>query len=266
MQLDPGFVADFAQGELRSDMVNGQAVQSASNEDRSGTSTTHSGNYAVSPRELSLRLHEVIQSRLEERVQELETSLQYSQRKVKLMESEHPNSWKISNTNSECKYSSTLEHPRRINEEFDSMSKPLIMNLSGEALDAYNEACEELLKLEDSEEDDVPSAIYQNNHQEELQNFDGNMSWDCQNGVNGSLTNPANYAKNTSEEPFYGEGRTWEEQQSRVQELVDAGVSEDECSDDEIEKQLIHQILEKTKKGDPVLLNAQRILFSLDEI
>ncbi|XVF54428.1 hypothetical protein PTKIN_Ptkin05aG0179500 [Pterospermum kingtungense] len=261
-ELDPEFVADYAEGELRSDMVKGQAVQSASNEDRSGTSTTHSGNYAVSPRELSLLLHKVIQSRLEERVQELETALQNSQRKLKLMESEHPNSQKISY--SEWKHSSTLERPQpQINEELDSMSKPLIMKLSGEALDAYNEACEELSKVDESDEDDVPSAIYRNNKQEELQIFDGNMSRDSQNGVNGSPTNPTRYAKNTSE------GRTWEEQHSRVEELLDVGVSEDEYSDDcddEVEKQLIQQILEKTKKGSPVLLNAQRILFSMDEI
>ena len=120
---DLDFIADFAEGELRSDMVNGQVlVQSVSNEDRSGTSTTHSGNYAISPRELSLLLHEVIKLRLEERVQELETALQNSQRKVKLMESGHKSSWKISN--SEWKYSSTLESPLR-NEEFDCMSKPL---------------------------------------------------------------------------------------------------------------------------------------------
>ncbi|XWS37272.1 hypothetical protein CRYUN_Cryun19dG0029100 [Craigia yunnanensis] len=263
VELDP----DFAEGELRSDMVNGQAlVQSVSNEDRSGTSTTHSGNYAISPRELSLRLHEVIQSRLEERVEELETALQNSQRKVKLMESKHKNSWKISN--SECKYFSTLESPQ-INEEFDCMSKPLVMKLSGEALDAYNEACEELLKVDESEDEDAPSNIYQNNHREELHKFDGNMAWGCQNGINGSLPHPTHYEKKISEKPFYGDGRTREEQPSRIQELHDVGVSEDECGDecdDEMEKQLIQQILEKTKKGSPVLLNAQRILFSMDEI
>ncbi|XWS47928.1 hypothetical protein CRYUN_Cryun13aG0028200 [Craigia yunnanensis] len=266
VELDPDFIADFAEGELRSDMVNGQAlVLSVSNEDRSGTSTIHSGNYAVSPQELSLLLHEVIQSRLEERVQELETALQNSQRKVKQMESEHKSSWKISN--SEWKYSSTLESPLR-NEEFDCMSKPLVMKLSGEALDAYNEACEEFLKVDESEEEDAASDIYQNNPHEELHKFDGNMSWGGQNG-NCSLRHPTHYAKNISEEPFYGQGRTLEEQPSRVQELIDVGVSEDECSDcdDEMEKQLIQQIVEKTKKGSPILLlNAERILFSLEEI
>ncbi|XVF11792.1 hypothetical protein REPUB_Repub08aG0058400 [Reevesia pubescens] len=267
VELDPDFVADFAEGELRSDIVNGQAlVKSVSNEDRSGTSTTHSGNYAVSPRELSLRLHEVIQSRLEERVQELETALQNSQRKVKLMESEHENSWKISN--SEWKYSSNLKSP--LVNEFDSMSEPLVMKLSGEALDAYNEAFEELLKVDESEEEDAPSDIYQNNHQEELHKFDGNISWGGQDDdVNGSLLHSTHYANNNiSEEPVCGQRKILEEQPSRVQELLGAGVNENECSDcdDEMEKQLIQQIVEKTKKGSPLLLNAQRIFFSMDEI
>ncbi|KAE8731116.1 Glycine-rich RNA-binding protein 3 [Hibiscus syriacus] len=106
VEIDPDFVADFAEGELRSDMVTGQPlVQSMSNEDRSGTSTAHYANYVVSPRELSLRLHEVIQSRLEERVQELETALENSQRKVKLMESEQKN------PNNKLKFSTALESP-----------------------------------------------------------------------------------------------------------------------------------------------------------
>ncbi|XP_021285617.1 uncharacterized protein LOC110417551 [Herrania umbratica] len=266
VELDPDFVADFAEGELRSDKVKDQAlVQSVPNEDRSGTSTTHSGNYAFSPRELSLRLHEVIQSRLEERVQELETALLNSQRKVKLMEPVPNNSLKISG--SEWKNSSTPES--LTNKEFDCMSKPLVMNLSGEALDAYNEACEELLKVDESEEEDAPSDHYQNNHHhEELHMFDGNMSWGGQNTGDGSLPNPTHHAMNISEEPFPGQGRILEEHSSRVQELLDIGVSEDESSDcdDEMEKQLIQQIVEKTKKGSPVLLNAQRILFSMYEI
>ncbi|XVF49962.1 hypothetical protein PTKIN_Ptkin04bG0058400 [Pterospermum kingtungense] len=268
VELDPDFVADFAEGELRSDMVNGQAlVQSASNKDRSGTSTTHSGNYAVSPQELSLRLHEVIQSRLEERVEELETALQNSQRRVKLMESERKSSWNLSNA--QQNHSSTLERPQ-IKEEFDCVSKPLVMRLSGEALDAYNEACEVLLNLDESEEEDAASSYFhQHNHQEELHKFDGNMSCGDQNAVNGSSRHPRHYADNISGEPFDDQVRTSEQQASSVQELLDVvGVSEDECSDcdDEIEKQLIQQIVEKTKKGSPVLLNAQRILFSVDEI
>ncbi|KAL1160664.1 hypothetical protein V6Z11_A07G080000 [Gossypium hirsutum] len=202
-EIDPDFVADFAEGELRSDMVTGQAHgQSMSNENRSGTSTTHSGNYAVSPRELTLRLHEVIRSRLEERVQELETALENSHRKVKLMESEHKN------PNNKWTYSTTESPP--VNEDLHWTSKPQVPKLSWETPDhAYNEAFEE------AKEEGTPLH-----------------------------------------------------QSLRVQELLDVDVREDECTDndDEMEKLLIQQIVEKTKKGSPVLLNAQRLLFSMDEI
>ncbi|XP_039056233.1 uncharacterized protein LOC120199104 [Hibiscus syriacus] len=201
VEIDPDFVADFAEGELRSDMVTRRPlVQSMSNEDRSGTSTTHSANYAVSSRELSLRLHEVIQSRLEEQVQELETALENSQR------------------------------------------KPQVPKLSWETPDhVYNEAYEEVT------EEGTPFHIDRNNHQEKL-------PWCDQ------------YDANRSDGTFYDQVRTSEDQTSRVQELLDVSVSEDDCSDDEMEKLLIQQIVEKTKKGSPVLLNAQRILFSMDEI
>ncbi|KAJ0106410.1 hypothetical protein Patl1_18899 [Pistacia atlantica] len=87
VELDPDFEADFAQGELRADMINKQfADQPESDKDASGTSTNHSANYGVSPRELSLRLHEVIQSRLEDRVKELEAALENSHRKLERLE------------------------------------------------------------------------------------------------------------------------------------------------------------------------------------
>ncbi|KAE8672335.1 Glycine-rich RNA-binding protein 3 [Hibiscus syriacus] len=229
IEIDP----DFAQGELRSDMVTGQAlVQSMSNEVRSGTSTTHSANYAVSPRELSLRLHEVIQSRLEERVQELETGLENSQRKVKLMESEHKNPEK-------WKYSTTLESTP-INEDPHCTSKPRVSKLSWETPD---HACEE------EKEEGARLRIYRNNHQ-------------------GNLVCGDRYDANKSDETFYDQVRTSEYQYSKDQELHDVNVSEGECSDndDEMEKLLIQKIVEKTKKGSPVLLNAQRILFTMDEI
>lgn len=88
LQLDPDFVADFAQGELQTDVIAGKDfVHSELNEDDSDTVVPV--NYAVSPHELTLRLHEVIQSRLEGCVQELEIALENSQRKLRLMESEH---------------------------------------------------------------------------------------------------------------------------------------------------------------------------------
>ena len=44
-----------------------------------GPDDDHSANYAVSPRELSLRLHEVLESQLKERIQGLEAEIQMKQ-------------------------------------------------------------------------------------------------------------------------------------------------------------------------------------------
>ncbi|KAK4264202.1 hypothetical protein QN277_025411 [Acacia crassicarpa] len=127
-QLDPEFEADFVQGELRPDMVSEKAcAHRKSNDDASDTTTTLSTSYAVSHHELSLRLHEVIQSRLEERVKELEIALESSQRKVQMMEP-------------------------KLSGHYDEWDHPLVVNLSGEALDAYNEAYEELVKRDYTEE------------------------------------------------------------------------------------------------------------------
>ncbi|XP_062116711.1 uncharacterized protein LOC133830691 [Humulus lupulus] len=264
VELEPDFVADFAQGELRVDMLGGQAVaKTKSNEDGASTSTTHhSANYAVSPRQLSLRLHEVIQSRLEERVNELETALQNSQRKIRVIESERKN-WGEPLIG-RLKYPSMQESPVA-REECNSVSQPLVMALSGEALDAYNEAHEELMKMSDSDEEDSPCRFYEN--PQGSCSFSDVMS-ECQNGeINGSMEHSA-----TAEEKLVGKFsqtslRMQEEHISLVPGSNETSDSQDEVSDadDEIEKQLIKQIVERTKKGSPVVLNAQRLLFSLDE-
>ncbi|XP_065878936.1 uncharacterized protein [Euphorbia lathyris] len=231
VELDPDFVVDFAQGELRADMVNGVAVpQTESDRDASCTSTTPKGNYAVSPRELSLRLHEVIESRLEEHVKRLEQALQNSERKVRQMESQHKSvERKLSGSKLRLRYSSGEESPIS-EEDFNPMAQPLVMNLSGKALDAYNEAYEELMKTNESEEDDSPPpGVYRSNYQQNIDSF----------------------------HPENGEG---------VEELVYDGTSEEEDGNDELEKQLIKQIVEQTRKGSPVVLNAQRMLFYMDEI
>ena len=265
MQLDPNFVADFTQGELREDMIHGQAAaRPKSNQDARDTSTPHSGTYAVSPRELSLRLHEVIQSRLEERVQELETALQHSQRKLKLVESGHKNSWKEFSSN-EWRYSSTQECS--IANECNPMAQPLVMNLSEEALDAYNEAYIELMKIDDSEDQDLSLVTHANKHQEGFNPSDQHAFRGQNVGIGGSIPHLAINDDTLSMEFFSSKTKAFGGHTSEVKEFNDVCVSEDENSDcdDEIEKQLIKQIVEKTKKGSPVVLNAQRVLFSMDE-
>ncbi|KAF2312860.1 hypothetical protein GH714_040913 [Hevea brasiliensis] len=264
VQLDPNFVADIAQGELRADMVNGQAVnQLESDRDASGTSTSHTGNYTVSPRELSLRLHEVIQSRLEERVKKLEMALKSSERKLQLWESEHRNVWRKF-PNSELRYSSGEE----IEEDFNSMTtQPLVMNLSGEALDAYNEAYEELMKINESQEDDLLSGVYENNHQGGIHPFDESNLRGQNGATNSSLIHLTRNREKPSRELHFNQLKASVERGSENQELLYDAASEDENSDcsDEIEKQLIKHVVEKTRKGSPVVLNAQRLLFSMDE-
>ncbi|XP_071731546.1 uncharacterized protein [Rutidosis leptorrhynchoides] len=132
VEIDPDFELGVSQGELRADMLDWQAN---TNKDESGsTSTTHSANYAVSPRELSLRLHEVLQSQLEERIRELEAELESKQ-------TQNHKSWKeLSSSDAGDEY---------------HIDEPVVLNLSGEALDAYNEACNEFAKFEESDEEIV---------------------------------------------------------------------------------------------------------------
>ncbi|KAF5734119.1 hypothetical protein HS088_TW16G00561 [Tripterygium wilfordii] len=263
LQLDPVFAADFAEGVVNVDIVNDQTVaHPESNQDKSGTSTHDFQNYVVSPRELSLRLHEVVQSRLEERVEELETALQSSRRNMQLVESEYDNSWRKS-AYRELMYFSTPESPIA-KEESNSMPLPLGMNLSGEALDAYNEAYEELMMTNDSEDEDSLSGVYRNRHQMDLQSF----SWGKNDEVNGLHHTPSK--EETSKEFSSSLVKTSAEHFSRVQDLLDAGISAEEntdSDDNEMDQQLIKLIVEKAKKDSSVVLNAQKAaLFLRDEI
>lgn len=266
LEVDPDSEADFAQGELTVVTINGQAqAESESNEEKEGGSTSHCGNYAVSPRELSLRLHEVIQSRLEERVDQLETALQSSQRKLKLMESGHQNHWKnVSNT----EYSRfSAEESSLAQEDCNTMAQPLVMNLSGEALDAYNEAYDELLKIDESEDEYSQLMDYEINIQEEHHLSEGSMSWGQRSAVNDSFPHLMDKNQEVSSAIYANRETASEEHSSRLQELLDVGFSEEESSDcDDEMGQLIKQIVEKTKKGTPVLINAQKALFSMDEL
>ncbi|XP_019463105.1 PREDICTED: uncharacterized protein LOC109361995 isoform X2 [Lupinus angustifolius] len=156
VQFDPDFIADFAQGELSTGKVHGDDIVE-SNEDTSDT-TNLPVNSAVSPRELSLRLHEVMQSRLEARVVELETALQNSVRKLRFMELEHETcSQKHSPGGGQA--SSSTKGNILTHDDCDPMIEPLVTDLSGKALGAHNEAHEELVKTDNSEENS-PSGIY----------------------------------------------------------------------------------------------------------
>ncbi|ERN07512.1 uncharacterized protein LOC18435748 [Amborella trichopoda] len=91
-ELDPDCMADIVHGELRADMVGGGGDTTDSNRDgtQSVTPPPQSLCHAVSPRELSVRLHQVIQSRLEQRIVELETALELSQKRLQSLENDRP--------------------------------------------------------------------------------------------------------------------------------------------------------------------------------
>ncbi|ESQ31828.1 hypothetical protein EUTSA_v10003875mg [Eutrema salsugineum] len=252
IEMEPGFEVEFAQGELRADPVKGKVLdETESNQDPSGNSTPESGNYAVSPRELSLRLHNVINSRLEKRITELETALQESRRKVEqlVMESEgKKNSWsRLWETREVVTYKSDSKVPVATEHTKTNLAEiqPLVMNLTGEALDAFNDSYDELMKINaDSEDDDSPLEMQESGlHQEDFSSTNKSSPW------------RHHKADSKVEE----------------QELLDfIGLEEEdeeESSDfeNEMEKQLIKQIVEKTKQGSPVVLNAQKMLFLMEE-
>ena len=240
---------------MRADSVSRKGfVHPKSNED-AGDITPLPGNYAVSAHELSLRLHEVVESQLEERVKELEIALENSQRKVRLMESEHKGS---SQRASSFNGGNMLTY-----EDCDPMVQPLILNLSGEALDAYNEAYEELIKIDDSEENS-PSGIHHDDHKEGSPSHDWHALGAQHGDANGSGTCSAVNGGTLSRELSSGKVAMLEEQSSSVYDLDVTG--DESCSyDNEVERQLIRQIVERTKKGSPVFQNVQKILYSMDE-
>uniref|UniRef100_A0A1J3D142 Protein POLAR LOCALIZATION DURING ASYMMETRIC DIVISION AND REDISTRIBUTION n=1 Tax=Noccaea caerulescens TaxID=107243 RepID=A0A1J3D142_NOCCA len=254
-EMEPGFEVEFAQGELRTDRVKGKRLdETESNQDPSGNGTPESGNYAVSPRELSLRLHKVINSRLEKRITELETALQESQKKVEQLvmesESKKKNSWsrlwetrEVMTYKSDSKVPVAIEHTKSNNL---AEMQPLVMNLTGEALDAFNDSYDELMKINDDSEDDDDSPLEMQEsglHQEDFSSTNKSSPW--------------SHHKDDS--------------MLQEQELLDLiGLEEEdgEGSSDfesEMEKQLIKQIVEKTKQGSPVVLNAQKMLFLMEE-
>ncbi|KAG7535014.1 hypothetical protein ISN45_Aa08g025030 [Arabidopsis thaliana x Arabidopsis arenosa] len=254
IEMEPDCEVEFAHGELRADRVKGKRLdETESNQDPSGNSTPESGNYAVSPRELSLRLHKVVNSRLEKRIEELETALQESQRKVEqlVMESESKKkSWsRLWETREVMTYKSDSKIPVAIEHTKTNLAEmqPMVMNLTGEALDAFNESYDELMKInDDSEDDDDGDSLLEMQesgiHQEDLSSTNKSSPWSHQKD-------------------------NFKVQEQELLDLIGIEDEEEESSDfeSEKEKQLIKQIVEKTKQGSPVVLNAQKMLFLMEE-
>lgn len=85
-EIDPDCIADVVHGELNGDNLIGNTE---SDEDNSAFihEDIHTGNYAVSPRDLARRLNEVRESRLHERIIELEAELEATKIKLRAFES-----------------------------------------------------------------------------------------------------------------------------------------------------------------------------------
>ncbi|GAB2270118.1 hypothetical protein Dimus_005026 [Dionaea muscipula] len=240
IEVDPDFVAEVVHGELRADIIRAGSG-SSSIYDLSSTSTPDATKQAVSPHELCLRLHEFIKSKLEARILELEVALEESQKRVQQLESERTTSWRVS-VHSESSSTPDPDSP---------MARPLVMNLAGEALDAYHEAYEVLGKINVPRQEDIFLEL---DNQQKVQPFDDGHGrgrlhfFDPNNGhdnetVNGSMQSPV-----------------------VVEDLTMPNADEEKNSDvdDDDMVLLIRQLVEKAKQGSPAVLHAHRAMISLD--
>lgn len=251
-EVDQELIGDIVQGELKIDMVCRDIADYSSESDHgrdsreSSPDCTHDANYPVSPRDLSLRLHKVIQHRLEDRIKELETALAQSQKQVQLqmLATEQVFSERTC-SNSDSGSSSNHESPMFV-QETSSLAQPFCLNLAGDALEAYDEAYEEFMRIADSP---CTTSTNGKRHVNEDYSVDLSSIWGLDD----------NSARKLKKVP------TWERilksgEPNRAQESD--GESDDDNHDS---KMLIQQIVERTKQGSPVLIHAQRMLFSVDE-
>ncbi|XP_020572971.1 uncharacterized protein LOC110019583 isoform X2 [Phalaenopsis equestris] len=153
IELDSALIADVAHGEFKEDLfINGgreypiDEDEDSKNANTSGTARPHDSNYSVSPKELSIRLHRVIESRLEERIKELESALEQSQMKLKLAEAERLSSKPPFSSSDGSESSKQNESSSRL-------------DLAGDALVAYDEAYGELMRLAETEDEKLVSSI-----------------------------------------------------------------------------------------------------------
>ncbi|XP_068654760.1 uncharacterized protein [Aristolochia californica] len=239
-EIDPDLIGDLVQGELKADMIH-HVHDSDHDTGSSSANCSAPVKYAVSPEELSLRLHELIESRLEEHIVKLEIELQDTRRKLHLMEAKKMNSNRDM-SHSEFESSSTQGSPTVI-DHGNSVIEPLLMNLSGDALNAYNEAYDEFMRIAVVEE--TPPAEKSENKQIDdrvVYSFDRSLLYD-QIGVG---ENGATLLQDTGKRVLgqFGNNKIslWEHRE-RPNEI-----DSEEEEDDEFGKLLIKQIVEKTRQ------------------
>ncbi|KAJ0981967.1 hypothetical protein J5N97_010222 [Dioscorea zingiberensis] len=258
-ELDPDLVVDVVHGELKANKFDSESLDEAKGDTNStSTSGTPDVNYAVSPTELSLRLHELVEARLHERIEVLERALSLNQKKVHLMEAERVSTG-IDLSISDPGSSSNQESPRMAETE-TALDHPCCINLTGDAVGAYDEAYEEFMRMTETMQQSTPSSTNTGEQVGECYSFDRSLVWGLEDG------NVDESSAGFDDEACEME-QTWK-QISRGKEygdeiIADLGSEEDDVEDEE-GKELIQKIVEKTRKGSPVLRNAQMMLFSLD--
>lgn len=244
MQLDPHLVADVVQGELRADnlasIVLKSQVNSSSDTNTTSTSPTYNDNYAVSPKELSLRLHQLIQTRLEERIEELERELLQSQRQLQVMEAERVSSQRTF-SNSDMGFSWNQESPRGTKPSSAAIH-PFCLNLSGDALCAYDEAYEEFMQVAGKE--DTPLSPTNKGE------------W-----INGCKSDSS--CRSLPWENMLWSSRGSDETMKYEEEEQDG--ESGNVTDEEEGRMLIRQLVERTKQSSSALMNAQKMLLLMGE-
>lgn len=236
-ELDPDIICDVVHGELQVRDLSNEMLESlatsASDSGTTSTNQTNNANYSVSPKELSIRLHEVIQMRLEERIEELERELEERQKQLPFLEGDRASSH-ITFSNSEMEFSSNQESPAITQQD------QFCFSLSGDALNGYEEAYEEFMLMAATEK--PPSSV-------------NKVAAACVEGC---------YKSNSSSINLAWENMLWirESDDTLKKEEQD---SENANFDDEEGNRLIQQILERKRQGSPVVINAHKLFLSVDE-
>ncbi|XP_048135951.1 uncharacterized protein LOC115755804 [Rhodamnia argentea] len=173
--------SDFVEGDLRPEEVDSH-IEGAlkSNHDVSGSSDSQacSPNYAVSPQELSFRLHELIESRLEERIAELEAALEASQKKLRFLLLENENCQRDS-IGTIASPLSDQENPASPGVTFET-DGPSVADTLGEYLDAYKEAREEttgICELDGTDQTHSRHSIDQTEMESHCLQEDDQINW-----------------------------------------------------------------------------------------
>ncbi|XP_074565758.1 uncharacterized protein LOC141822220 [Curcuma longa] len=234
-ELDPDLLADVADGELKAEKLPGMVSEdhsTSANESRSSSANLiHDANYSVSPCELSLRLHEVIQLRLQERIKELETALHQTQKQLRLLESDHLLTHRAFSS-SDMGSSSNLDSPT--------------------GLDAYDELYEEFVQATNKEENQPTTTYSRHQRSHYLHSSDDNLIWE--------MDDPKSCGRESmGDQKLKNKGSFYRD------EIEDEYDNDDDNQDDDEMKILIKQILEKTRQGSPAVQHVQRMLFSMDD-